>query len=417
MLVLLYTAGIACYHATIHALAPFHAKAAAWVNGRKGIWKRIEAFERGNARLAWFHVASLGEFEQGRPLVEMIREREPGTRVVITFFSPSGHEARANYPGADAVFYLPQESPRNARRFIRAIRPDVAIFVKYDFWYHYLHALRDAGIPTYLLSARFRAGQLFFRRWGVLHRRMLGLFEKILVQDDASARLLRAAGITRVDVTGDTRFDRVLDIAANARAIERVERFRGNYPLIVCGSTWPADEKLLLSCIRERGETCRWVIVPHEVDEPRIRTLVARCGPATARFSDEGIDKIIDETACHVLVIDRVGLLSSVYRHATIAYIGGGFGRGIHNTLEAAVYGIPVVFGPAYRKFGEAIEMIRRGCAFPVNDDKRCNRLIDELLSTPARLADAGQQARAFVQENAGATARAFNAIKKDLPE
>ncbi|MDR2414398.1 MAG: 3-deoxy-D-manno-octulosonic acid transferase [Odoribacteraceae bacterium] len=410
MFVFLYTTCIACYHAAIRALAPFHAKAAAWVDGRKNLWKQIDAFERGEGRLAWFHVASLGEFEQGLPLIELTREREPGTRIVVTFFSPSGHEARARHASIDAAFYLPPESRRNARRFLRAIRPDVVVFVKYEFWYHYLHALRDAGVPTYLLSARFRPGQPFFRPWGALHRRMLGFFEKILVQDDASARLLRSVGATRVEVTGDTRFDRVLTIAGQARAIDRVERFRGDAPLVVCGSTWPADERVLSRCIRARGETCRWVIVPHEVDEERVRALVARLGEGVARFSDE----VIDETTCRVLIIDRVGLLSSAYRYATVAYIGGGFGRGIHNTLEAATYGIPVLFGPAYRKFGEAVEMTRRGCAFPVRDAARLEQKMRELLDNPALAARAGKEAGMFVRENAGAADRAFNAIFRE---
>ncbi|MDR2129736.1 MAG: 3-deoxy-D-manno-octulosonic acid transferase [Odoribacteraceae bacterium] len=411
MFVFLYTAGVACYHAAIRLISPFHAKAAAWLEGRRGLWEKIERFERGEGKVAWVHVASLGEFEQGRPLVEMIRERLPGTRVVLTFFSPSGHEACKRYGGADAVFYLPPESPGNARRFVHLVRPDAAIFVKYEFWYHYLHALHVARVPTYLISARFRPGQPFFRPWGVLHRRMLALFTGIRVQEEESARLLRSVGISRVEVTGDTRFDRVLAIAGQARPVERVERLRGEGPLIVCGSTWPADEEIICRYMRGRGRGCRWVIVPHEVGEARARALVERCGEGTGRLSGDALE----ESTCRVLVVDRVGLLSSIYRYATVAYVGGGFGRGIHNTLEAAVYGIPVVFGPAYRKFGEAVELVRRGGGFSIRDAEGFAALMESLLSRPGRIARAGQRAKALVEEGAGATEKTFNMIRGDL--
>jgi 3-deoxy-D-manno-octulosonic-acid transferase len=406
MLAFFYTVGVTCYHAAIRAVAPFHAKAAAWARGRRGLWKRIEGWERGTGRLVWFHAASLGEFEQGRPLMEALRAREPGTRVLLTFFSPSGYEARANYDGADAVFYLPPDSPRNVRRFLRATRPDAAVFIKYEFWYHYLRALHRDGVPTYLVSAIFRPGQPFFRRWGALHRRMLGFFTSIFVQDEASARLLASAGAMRVTVAGDTRFDRVLEIAAGASVVERVARFRGEGALVVCGSTWPADEEMIARYIRARGTCCRWVIVPHEVGEARVRALLERLGPDAARFSEGG------EEGRRVLVIDRVGLLSSVYRHATVAYIGGGFGRGIHNALEAAVYGIPVVFGPRYLAFREAVGLVARGGGFPVSDAREFTSIMDELLAKPPVAAEAGRRAGEFVSKGAGATARVLAALE-----
>ncbi|MDR0543843.1 MAG: 3-deoxy-D-manno-octulosonic acid transferase [Odoribacteraceae bacterium] len=407
--VALYTIAVAAYHAAIRAIAPFHRGARAWVKGRRGQWKKINAITRDDRPLVWFHVASLGEFEQGRPLVEMLRERQPRARVLLTFFSPSGYEPRKNYPGADAVFYLPPESPRNAKRFLQAVRPDVAVFVKYEFWYHYLRALHRAGVPTYLLSAAFRPSQPFFRPWGALHRRMLRYFTAILVQDNHSARLLRDIGLRDVSVTGDTRFDRVIAIANAPLAVAPVDRFRDDAPLIVCGSTWPADEKLIAT-VAARHPSLRWLIAPHQIAPHRLRALRALLGPAAALLSDSSADL----PSCRFLVVDRLGLLSSLYRHATIAYIGGGFGRGIHNTLEAAVYGLPVLFGPAYQRFGEAVEMTRLGCAFPVRDARQLDRKITELLSSPTLLARVSQQSALFVQQHSGATLRAFDVIFQD---
>jgi 3-deoxy-D-manno-octulosonic-acid transferase len=389
-------------------ISPFHGKAAAWVRGRHGLWERIEGIERGEGRLVWFHAASLGEFEQGRPVMEMLRAREPRTRIVLTFFSPSGYEACKHHAVADAIFYLPPDSRRNARRFISHLRPDAALFVKYEFWYHYLHALDRERVPTYLVSAIFRPGHPFFRRWGVLHRHMLGFFTGFFVQDEESARLLRAVGVSRVEVTGDTRFDRVRAIAGQAREVERVARFRGEGPLVVCGSTWPADEEMILRYIRGRGDdACRWVIVPHEPGEGHVRAIVERCEAPVARFSDEEGD----ERGCRVMVVDRVGMLSAIYRYGTVAYVGGGFGRGIHNTLEAAVYGIPVVFGPRYGKFREAVDLVARGGGFAVGDAREFAALMDELLACPAVAGEAGERAGAFVAGRVGATARVVEVL------
>lgn len=365
----------------------------------------------------WVHCASLGEFEQGRPLIEALRAKYPvGTpqyrRIVVTFFSPSGYEIRKSYTQADAVYYLPADTPENARRFVAAVRPQMAIFVKYEYWYNYLTALRDFGAKTYVVSAIFRPGTVFFKDNGMgrFMRRTLGLLDRFFVQNEASKQLLETIGFgtERVTVSGDTRFDRVAALASAAPELPLVAAFveGTEAPVMVCGSTWPPDEELLLELMHARPEM-KFVVAPHELDSARIDSLIARSGRKGVRYthltaSDDGSTEILREAT--LLVIDTIGILSGVYRYGRLAYIGGGFGRGIHNTLEAATWGIPVLFGPNYTSFAEAVELIEVGAAASVRNADELLRIVGEWTADPAVLAFKGAAAESYVRSRTGAT-------------
>lgn len=398
-----YNIGIRAYTAAIRLASPFNEKAALWTQGRKGIRNRIKAVSREAGRLIWFHAASLGEFEQGRPVIEALKQQQPDTKILLTFFSPSGYEVRKNYQEADYIFYLPADTPANARLLIGHFKPDAAVFIKYEFWYNYLHELHRQHIPAYLISAVFRPAQAFFKPWGGLQRKMLHCFTRLFVQDAESVRLLASAGISCAEQTGDTRFDRVKQIAGQSRNIETVEAFLNGAPAVVCGSTWPPDEELLLSYISDYRGTYKWIIVPHEIGESHIRNIQEKCRKKTARYSAW---KTGNDSSAEVLIVDCIGLLSSLYRYGRLAYIGGGFGAGIHNTLEAAVYGIPVLFGPRFRKFREAVELAAQGGAFPVKDATELREILDALLGDPGIARTAGEKARDYVDSQLGATDR-----------
>jgi len=402
-----YNIGIGAYNWAIHLAAPFNEKAGLLSKGRKEVWKKVQSIQRDTHRLIWFHAASLGEFEQGRPVIEKLKQAEPETKVLLTFFSPSGYEIRKNYTGADYILYLPADNKKNAIRFIEALRPDAAVFIKYEFWYHYLHELYKRNIPVYLISAIFRPEQPFFKSWGKLHRKMLGFFKCLYVQDTQSVKLLHSIGIKQVLQTGDTRFDRVKQIADTAQDIEQVKQFCNGQPVVVCGSTWPPDEDILTNYINHYSGNYKWILVPHEISESHIKAILEKSRKKTIRYSqaETGLANY------DVLVIDCIGLLSAVYRYAQMAYIGGGFGAGIHNTLEAAVYGIPVIFGPKYRKFNEAVSLIREGGAFSIQNETELKEILDSLIQAPAIRETAGQKALAYVNSQLGAT----DIIEKEL--
>lgn len=403
MFVFFYSLGLYFYRVAIQIASLFNEKAALWVKGRKGIWKKIEALDRGTGKLVWFHAASLGEFEQGRPVIEELKKREPQTRILLTFFSPSGYEIRKNYPGADFIFYLPLDTNRNARRFVELFKPDAVVFIKYEFWYHYLNRLNRQHIPVYLISAIFRSGQPFFKPWGKLYRKMLGFFSLLFVQDEESVRLLHDISIDSVIQNGDTRFDRVAQVAAESREIEQLNLFMQDLPGVVCGSSWPGDENIILQYINRHSNEWKWVIVPHEIGEAHLREIEMKCEKPAVRYSKLQSGKEISE---QVLIVDTIGLLSSIYRYGKIAYIGGGFGHGIHNTLEAAVYGMPVIFGPNYTKFKEAVELVARGGAFVIHSIDEFEALMDSLTENRTIVQTAGQQAADYVSARLGATTR-----------
>lgn len=401
----MYSLAIHLYSFIIELISPFHKKARLM---RFGQWKTNailrEKIDR-KASYIWFHAASLGEFEQGRPMMEKIKAEHPEYKILLTFFSPSGYEVRKNYNGADVICYLPFDTPYRVKKFIHLANPVMAVFIKYEFWGNYLKELHNKGIPVYIISAIFRPDQLFFQWYGKSYRKMLHHFTHLFVQDERSRKLLEEFGITNVSVTGDTRFDRVLDIHKQAREIAIVEKFvsscDGRQPVtLVAGSSWPQDEEILTPYFHAHPEM-KLIIAPHEIHREHLLSIESMLKRPSVRLS-EAHENDLSTKDC--LIIDSFGLLSSIYRYGQIAYIGGGFGAGIHNTLEAAVYGIPVLFGPKYHKFKEAKDLIAVGGGFTVDGAASFGAKMDELLTDPEALTAAGRAAGEFVSNNAGAT-------------
>lgn len=404
---LLYNAGIAALDAAMSVVALRSSKIREMLSGRRDTCSILEQKRRQAAPCGfdvWFHAASLGEFEQGRPLIERLRRERPDIKILLTFYSPSGYRVRKDYAAVDAVCYLPLDSPRQVKRFLDLARPRVAVFIKYEFWGNYLEQLHSRGIPTYIISAIFRPGQIFFRTGGGMFRHWLGNFTRLYVQDDDSLRLLRGIGIDNVTVAGDTRFDRVTDIMHSARPLPAVvERFAAAAPFtLVAGSSWEPDEELIALWIAAHREA-RLIVAPHEFDDARLDKLARKLGGEAARLSQCDPDGTLPES-CRVLIVDCFGLLSSLYRVASAAWIGGGFGSGIHNINEAAVYGIPVVFGPNNSKFREARELIAAGGGFEVTDHATASAILDTLCDDTARREAAGKAAGQYISRNIGAS-------------
>jgi 3-deoxy-D-manno-octulosonic-acid transferase len=396
---LVYDIIIRVYAILIRIAAIFNPKAQQWIRGRKH-WHR--ALDKSLAKRQvdiWIHCASLGEFEQGRPVLEALRKVYPEKYILLTFFSPSGYEIRKNYPVADHICYLPLDTARNAREFIALVNPRLAVFVKYEFWLHFLRALHQQKIPVLLISAIFRPDQLFFQWYGKAFRQLLLSYTRIFVQDKNSASLLQQAGTDQVTVTGDTRFDRVLQIARQAKEIEHMGTFLQGRQAWVCGSTWPEDERIIQSC---HEAIPKWIIAPHEINEAHLLQIEQLFYGKTVRYSvlTNDPESYADKK---VLLIDNIGMLSSLYRYGIVAYIGGGFDHGIHNILEAAVYRIPVVFGPKYHKFKEATDLITLEAAFSISNEYELKTTIDRLTDEKLRIA-AGGLCGDYVKDKAGAT-------------
>ena len=389
-------------------------KVAKLAAGQYEALSRLKSMVEPGARYIWIHAASLGEFEQGRPLIEKIKRERPELKVLLTFFSPSGYEVRKNYPEADIVLYLPLDTPGNVRMWLETVKPEAVIFVKYEFWGNYLSELKRRAIPTYIVSAIFRPGQIFFRPWGGPFRKMLGCFNRLFVQDRRSQELLAGVDVENVTVAGDTRFDRVTAIRAKRRDIASVELFKSAHPdayTLVVGSSWEKDEDVYVPVLKKHDNVCA-IIAPHEFDKDRLSAMRRRLGSdSTMLFSDfERLYKEDSKAAAKVasairyLIIDCYGLLSSLYRYADIAYVGGGFGVGIHNINEAAVYGIPVIFGPNYAKFNEAVELIALEGAFSVDGGDGFAVLFDRLVSDDRFRSGAGAKAAGYIESKVGAT-------------
>lgn len=394
-----------------------NAKARLWVSGRKKLFERLSsAFYKNPHPVIWIHCSSLGEFEQGLPVLEGMKRSYPGHKILLTFFSPSGYEIRKNYQGADHIFYLPMDSPRNADRFLDIVQPSLVVFIKYEFWYYYLKEIRDREIPLLLVSGIFREGQPFFKWYGYLHRKMLTAFTCLLVQNAASARLLNSIGLTEnVLISGDTRFDRVITIKNRFEPIPLIEQFCEGHATIVAGSTWTEDDEELDHFANTHPET-RWIIAPHAIESERLEECLrlykhSMLYSAYRHAVENGIP--IPERI-NVLIIDNMGMLSRLYHYATIGYIGGGFGDdGIHNILEAAVYRIPVIFGPVYDKYAEAEEMIDEGGAFVIEDALELEEQLQQLLQQKELYQKAAAAAGDYVQAKAGATEKVLGFIQE----
>ena len=403
----IYSAGLWFYYLGILLASIFNPKARLWIRGRKGIFRQLSNTIQ-NDPVIWFHVASLGEFEQGRPVMEEIKHRYNHYKILLTFFSPSGFEIRKNYNGADYIFYLPLDTKYNARRFIRLVKPTMAFFVKYEFWYYYIHELDNNQIPVYLISAIFRPGQVFFSWYGGWFRKMLYCFNHLFVQTEQSLDLLHGISVNNVTLAGDTRFDRVLQIASGTKEIPMAAGFKGDQPCLIAGSTWPYDEDLLLQYINDFHGQAKFIIAPHEVNEEHIQKIIQQLKKSYVRFSEAFETEV---PVKQVLIIDNIGMLSSLYRYGNIAYIGGGFGKGIHNILEAATFGLPVVFGPNFSKFNEAFELIGLGGAVSIAAFEDLKIILDRWFDSADERNRTGQISKAFVRKNAGATAMILNRI------
>ena len=359
------------------------------------------------------HCASLGEFEQGRPVLEAIRKEFPQSRIVLSFFSPSGYEIRKNYSGADQVIYLPLDTPGNARKLISSMNPSLVLWVKYEYWFHYLSELKKRDIPVILVSGIFRPSQPFFKWYGDIWRKMLGCFRMMFVQNQVSLEILESARIkVNAEVAGDTRFDRVIDIAERKEEVDHIRNFIGNHRVLVAGSTWEDDETELIHYVKQHPEI-KFIIAPHEIDEPNLKD-VKKEFEGSVFYSELATGKFIPEKS-NVLIIDNIGMLSKLYRYADVTYIGGGFGSdGIHNTLEAAVYSKPVVFGPVYEKFAEARGLVEAGGAFSIQNALELEKLLDQLFGDPVFLQSTGEKSGHYVYSMKGATQKIIRYVKEN---
>ena len=361
-----------------------------------------------NAKYVWVHAASLGEFEQGRPIIERIRLEHPDYKILLTFFSPSGYEVRKNYPGADIITYLPIDTVTNARRFLRTVRPVAAFFIKYEFWYNYLHVLRHRKVPVYSVSSIFRPDQVFFRWYGRQYAHVLKCFTRFFVQNEESRMLLEKIGIHEVEITGDTRFDRVMTIKSLAKELPIVESFvKGSEKVFVAGSSWGPDEDVFIPYFNEHKDW-KLIIAPHVIGEVHLKQILSKLQRNTVRFTQTTPE---EAATADCLLIDCFGLLSSIYNYGTVAYIGGGFGVGIHNTLEAAVWNMPVIIGPNNKKFDEAQGLMQAGGCFEIHDAAEFETLMDRFDTDKAFLKESSEKAGQFVKGQAGATDRILYAV------
>ena len=406
MMMWLYNICIAIYALLIRLVTPFNEKARLWCEGRRGLTERLQQAIGDAEHIVWIHSSSLGEFEQGRPIVDYIRANYTEYKILLTFFSPSGYEMRKNYPNADYIFYIPADTLRKVRQFLDVVKPEVAIFVKNEFWLNMLAELHRRNIRTYLASAIFRRNSIFFNLFGGIWRKALHSFDTLFVQNEGSKALLAKIGVENVVVAGDTRFDRVVAIADDAKRVEIIEQFKGDKRLFVAGSTWGPDEEILLPLINENPDI-KFVIAPHEMEESRIERLLREVKGGAVRYTQLPSD-FADK---QVLILDTVGLLSRVYGSAEWAYIGGGFGVGIHSTLEAAVYGMPVAFGPRYHKFNEARDLIALGAGCSVKNGVELKAWFDELKSDSDYLARLSALAKVYVGQHCGATEKVVKSI------
>lgn len=390
----------------------FSKKVSKMWNGEREAFRILKEKVDPKAQYAWFHAASLGEFEQGRPIIEEYKRAFPQHKILLTFFSPSGYEVRKNYDGADIVCYLPIDTPTNAIRFLRLIRPVVAFFIKYEFWYNYLHILRHRNVPLYSVSSIFRKDQVFFKWYGYQYRHVLKCFTHFFVQNEESKRLLGTLGMDNVMVTGDTRFDRVMQIARESKDIPAVSAFKNEKRVFVAGSSWLPDEQIFIPYLAKHPDW-KLVIAPHVIDESHLEQIMKLLeGRKVMRYTQIKAEDVEKLENSDVLIIDCFGLLSSIYKYGDVAYVGGGFGVGIHNLPEAAVWNIPVIFGPNHQKFKEAIELKECGGGIAINDAADFEEVMNELIESNERLRGAADAAGSYVSSHSGATTKLLDFLK-----
>ena len=410
----LYDGFIQLYAVAIRLAALGNRKAAAWIEGRRDVFQQLQEKIGQTEKTIWMHCSSAGEFEQGKPVLEALKKAYPQKKIVVSFFSPSGYGVAKNYPFADVITYLPLDTTQNAERFFKLVHPELVIFVKYEFWYHHLSVAAFHHVPVLLISAVFRPEQAFFKGYGKFYRQILFLFRHIFVQDEASRQLLQANEINHCSIGGDTRFDRVATIAAGFSEIPLIADFINGKPAIVAGSTWPGDEEALVQ-YQKQNKDLKLIIAPHEINPRHIAQLQTVFSGAVLYSS---LKNVQDQQSllkdAQVLIVDSVGLLSRLYRYATVTYVGGGFTKdGIHNILEAAVWGKPVLFGPNYKKYREAKEMIMAGAAFSFGTAGELKRLADDLLTNENHLQETGLKAKNYIAANTGATGKILQTIQE----
>ncbi len=407
-----YTISIKLYYLVILLVSIFNNKAKKWINGRKKIFDKLTTNTDNKSKSVWFHCASLGEFEQGRPVIEMFNKKFSDYKIYISFFSPSGYEIRKNYKYADYVFYLPIDSPSNAKKLVKIIKPDLVFFVKYEFWYHYICELHRNNIKIYSISALFRSNQIFFRWYGKWYKKILFYFEHIFVQNNKSKDLLVQHNVKNVSVSGDTRFDRVISLSKNKKKLPIIEKFTENSLTFIAGSSWQPDEEIFINYINTKSPNIKYIIAPHEIHSSNIERITKMINKKIVRYSKSNIETIHNY---QVLIIDNIGMLSSIYNYCDIAYIGGGFGQSIHNIQEPASYGMPIIFGTNYHKFKEAIDLIKLKAAFSIENYSEFEKILETLVSNSKYLNNCSLIAQKYIDEKKGASEKIINYIKKNV--
>jgi len=386
----------------LKTIALFSPKIKLFVEGRKNVFSVLEEKIKADDKTIWFHSASLGEYEQGLPVIEKIKEKHPSHKIIVTFFSPSGYEVRKNNTVADVTIYLPLDTKSNAKRFLKLVHPEFAFFIKYEFWLNYLKELEKSKTPTYLISGIFRDNQMFFKWYGGFYRKALNAFTYFFVQNESSKQKIESLGFKNVIVSGDTRFDRVNAILERDNRLDFIENFKNNQPTIVVGSSWPKDEVLIADYINQAPENVKFIIAPHNIKPDQISDLLSKITKSTILFSEK---ENKDLSNYNVLIIDTIGILTKIYSYGTIAYVGGGFGNpGIHNILEPATFGIPIVIGPNYSKFAEAVDLVKIGGCMPISTSEELKVVFDQLLNDKDFLEEKRAICKSFIQNNKGAT-------------
>ncbi len=410
----LYNIFIFLYSLSIRIASLFNSKAKLWVDGRKNVFGHLEDSGIIGKPIIWIHSASLGEFEQGRPIIDRLRITYPEHKILVTFFSPSGYEVRKNYRDADHICYLPIDTKRNARRFISMIRPQLVIFIKYEFWFNYINEIYNHRIPLIFASVIFRPSQHFFKPWGRWSARQLNRITHLFVQNEESVNLLDGIKIYHSSLSGDTRFDRVISLPDENKSFPMIEEFKGKTKLLIGGSTWPSGEKILQRLLDDSEFDFKLVIAPHLIDGDHLSEILKRFSKFHPVLYSKA--KLANLVESKVMIIDSIGMLSSIYKYADIAYVGGGFGVGIHNLLEASTYGIPVIYGPNYSRFREAVDLRDIGGGFPINNHEECLTIFGKLMSDTEFYSHSAKVSRDYVEKNSGATKMVVDKVMEFIP-